>query len=271
MVALLLSLYVDMAPGSKPVPHGTIYFYLTDSPFLLHTSQLAQQFALHLTFATIYIHAALPSIQFFIRYNIIKDKRPNLRKLYTSFIGLVLFCGVYSCTYEFDFEEQPESYRQLLYSGVKGCNLDDVLPTYSVIDKSAIISRIHGACVVVILGTSSVVVAYYGVLTWLHFKQRLAKTTYQMRKFNRDINLVLTFQALLPFTFVVLPNSLFLANLVPVNMTSTVGLIANFGSTTSPLLDALIVLFVIPAFRRNVLKSLSSSTHRSSNTIFTTL
>ncbi|CAD5214471.1 unnamed protein product [Bursaphelenchus xylophilus] len=256
--------------GMKTVPHGDLFFYFTDSPFLLYSSQLTQQLFVHVTFATFYVHAGLPAIQFFIRYKIIKDAHAGLSVLYTSFLGLVLFSCTYSFSYAIDFQKPSETWRQLLFSSVEGCNLDNVLPTYSVINKTSISSRIHKFLAVGVLCGSSVVVIYYGVLTWFHFKQRLGNTTYHATKFNRDLNLVLTFQAILPFTFIVLPNSLFLANLVPRHMASTVGLVANFGSTLSPLMDALIVLFIIPAFRKNVLKPLHGTTRSSSNTLFLT-
>ncbi|CAD5214469.1 unnamed protein product [Bursaphelenchus xylophilus] len=195
----------------RSVPHGTLFYYFTDSPLVLYAPQLVQQLCLHLIFATFYVHAWLPAIQFFIRYKVIKDSNGDLRKLYTSFFALVLFCCAYSSSYAIDFEEPSKRYRELLYSNVPGCDLDQVLPTYSVFNK-----------------------------------------------------------ALLPFMFIVLPNSLFLANIFPLNVMDTVGLIANFGSTMSPLLDALIVLFLIPAFRKNVVKSLNGTTPRSSNVIFTT-
>ncbi|CAD5214473.1 unnamed protein product [Bursaphelenchus xylophilus] len=238
--------------GRTSIPIGHYFYYFTDSPFLLYAPETVQHVFLTLSFTTVYIHAGLPPMQFVIRYRILRDDQPKATELYIGFLALVVLSLLFTSSTLTQYEKSSPQHAKALFGDVKGCLSSSQLPTYSVFDKSSAASGVIDKMSVFFLVSSTIVVTYYGLLTWNTYKGHMETATFASRKLNRDINFVLALQALLPCAFVVSPTSLFIAGLVPDSISPYLGFTSNVGTTLSPLLDALIVLLIVPAFRRKL-------------------
>ncbi|CAD5233811.1 unnamed protein product [Bursaphelenchus xylophilus] len=126
--------------------------------------------------------------------------------------------------------------------------------TVTVIDTTNKIGVMNGYYTTVTAVMAFLLVVYYGGKTWMALTKDPEKMTAKTKKLNRDMSAILVLQAILPPLFLYLPITLFHINVVPEAFYPFLGLSSSFGVSVVPLLDALVVLLILPAFRQTIFK-----------------
>ncbi|CAD5209440.1 unnamed protein product [Bursaphelenchus okinawaensis] len=148
---------------------------------------------------------------------------------------------------------ESAGFKHLVFGNVSGCNIDDPhLPTFSLFDrgkKSLQTRELISKCGLLF---NALCLIYFGIVTWKNMRKQLEFLSTNTKRLIVNFNLVLTLQALLPLLFTILPSVVYLAHNQPTSWKKVSATVAFVGSISSPTLDALIVLFVMPSFRRRV-------------------
>uniref|UniRef100_A0A1I7RP82 G_PROTEIN_RECEP_F1_2 domain-containing protein n=1 Tax=Bursaphelenchus xylophilus TaxID=6326 RepID=A0A1I7RP82_BURXY len=226
-------------------PH---YLLFARPLFFTLTNEFFLRLIICMCFAITYIHGTLPPLQFFFRYRLLSCGHTEYTEFYKLFAAGFIFWISFCLSYLADFVD-TEILTNATFYNVPGCDLTNH-PAMSALYKSSLTSRIHEFIISAILLCSFLLVLYLSYKTL----KRLKTGSFASRKLNYDLNLVLFLQAMMPFSMIILPVLLLVSGLAKKDFLPYVAVSTTAGSIAMPALDASIILFVLPAFRKRLQK-----------------